>query len=108
VVKMSEEVEWSVLLEAELGSDEDYLGEAEDRIMRAAQELGIEDQVVAGGGPEGYLSLRFLVPAESRRTATDRGVARFVDALTKSGLGVGPVAALEVVPVDLLRDATEA
>lgn len=92
-----EEIEWEVLIEAELRSPEEYLGQAEDRLMTAMEDLGFRDRVVVGGGSAGELAVRLLVLAESVRVAMDRGVAIFDDAVAKSGLDVGDLNALEIM-----------
>jgi hypothetical protein len=69
--------------------------------MAAAEELGLADRTVAGGGREGHLAIRIIVPAESTRVAVERGVAAFADLVTEAGIDVGEMA-LEVVPVSSL------
>ena len=95
------EQELSVRAEAEIRSAEEYPGQIEDRIMAAAEEVGLAERVVAGGGREGHLAVRVIVPAESTRVAVDRGVAAFQALLARAGVEVGEMA-LEAVPLSSL------
>jgi len=99
---MQPEFVWSVLLEAELRSSEEYDGEADDRLLMAFDELGYAEHVVTGGGPIGQVAARTNVEAESWRVAMDRASAVFEEAVRKSGLEVGSIDGLEAIRVDLL------
>ena len=95
------EQNWSVRAEAEILSAEEYVGQIEDRVMEAADEIGLGDRIVVGGGREGHLAVRVIVSAESTRVAVERGVAAFQELLTKSGVEVADMA-LEVAPMSSL------
>ena len=90
------EAGWEVVIEAELRSPEEHVGQAEDRLMNAVERLGAGASTVVGGGPEGHIAVRVIVSGESFRVALERAAALFQEAVALADLQVGEPHAVDV------------